>query len=100
MAFENTGWKGLSRRRRDFRPAGFPRRREGAAARLHVVAREAQAAALPANESGPVRGTAPSREEQVAAAIARITGNPPAPVARGGGDDIAIVTAIAGSRTP
>ena len=60
----------------------------------------APVAPLPANEPGTGRRVPPSLEQQIVAAIARVTGYRPESDTEGGGDEVATVTPIAGDRAP
>ena len=82
-------------RSRDRRVAAVP---EPAAA--GAPAREARIASLSPKEPGTARHSAPALEQQISAAIARVTGYRPAAGTEDGRDDIATVTPITGDRSP
>ncbi len=79
------------------RPAARSRERPTASG---APAREALVASLPASEPGTGRRALPSLEQQIAAAIARVTGYRPESDIEGGGDEVATVTPITGDRAP
>ena len=60
----------------------------------------ARVASLPANEPGTGRRAPPSLEQQIAAAIARVTSYRSGPDTEGGGNEVATVTPITGDRAP
>ena len=83
------------------KPDGSPpaARPAAAGAPAPAPAREARVASLPANEPGTGRRALPSLEQQIAAAIARVTGYRPESDTEGGGE-VANVTPITGDRAP
>ena len=81
------------------RPAA-PSRNRPVAPVSEPAAAEARVTSLPTNEADTVRRPARSLEQQIASAIARVTGYRRASDTEGGGDNIATVTPITRDRAP